>query len=984
MPNAIQIENSLPGTSDWKLTFPAYREIEGYASLTSVAAGQQISFFVNTADPTYRLEIFRTGWYGGAGGRQMSWQGQNSITSPSVQQPMPTADPATGLIECRWTNPIALAIPSSWVSGVYLAKLTALASGRQSYIIFVVRDDARNSDVLFQVSFTTYQAYNEWPGRGDFFKSFYAGADAVAATKVSFNRPYTYGLNADSLSGVGAAEYLTNFHPSGDTPPCGWEYNMVRWIEKEGYDVSYCTNIDVHASPNLLLSHKCFLSVGHDEYWSWEMRQNVEVARDRGVNLGFFSSNTCYWQVRFEPDSNGNPYGTMTCYKSMADTADPMAADNDPPTGQLLSKLWRTNDLKPPEQTLLGNMTCAFTLSTDMIITDATHWCVAGTGLNNGAVLNSLVGFEANGVFDSPSIPGLQIIARSPIPPAGTPGLQNRDLDHSDMVSYTAPSGAIVVSTGSMQWSWGLDDYRNPVTARPALSSAAVQQITRNILNRFLANSPSGPLVCVSPTAVALKAARAQQFGSFVGGLADASVTWSISPATGNGSISATGLYSAPAVISSSRLITLNCTSVSDPAKSCSAIVGLVAPVIPPLPKTGPLPTPIRVQAGGIGLMDAQGRIWHPDGFFTGGDGFATKNDINGTDTAALYQTERYGTSFSYNFPLANGAYFVNLKFAELDPTVAVGGRVLNVILNGVQVLSNLDVLAAAGRFTAMDKALPIQVQNGQVAVQFDAVVAYAAINAIEILQPQDLPPQITSGRVVNGGSFQPGLAPGGLASLFGSNLSTATASASDSPFPNSLSGVQVTVDGIAAPLLYSSPGQVNFQVPFEVQAGNPVPIVVIRDGVSSAPAQVPIVEYAPGILTYTGVDNNVYPLIQHLDNSFVDPGHPAVAGEILMAFLTGVGGFVDHPPTGTAPPVSPLSITVITPSIVLGGVAADVLWSGLSPTRLGVVQINLQLPNSLPAGTALPLTFTFDTATSQTVQLAVLAQLTAHGSDFP
>ena len=67
---------------------------------------------------------------------------------------------------------------------------------------------------------------------------------------------------------------------------------MLQWLEREGYDVSYATNVDVDDDPNLLLSHKAFLSVGHDEYWSWQMRDNVERARDAGVNLGFFSGNT--------------------------------------------------------------------------------------------------------------------------------------------------------------------------------------------------------------------------------------------------------------------------------------------------------------------------------------------------------------------------------------------------------------------------------------------------------------------------------------------------------------------------------------------------------------------------------------------------------------------------------------------------------------------------------------------------------------------
>src|SRR6266851_10121700 len=180
--NPTQTENAKPGSPDWQLTNAATNhEIEGYASLTSVNRGGQISFFVNTSDPLYTLELFRMGWYGGLGGRRMT----PPIQLSGVVQPIPTPDPTTGLVDCQWSSSYVLTIfnpadPSDWVSGVYLGKLTGLTSGKQSYIVFVVRDDSRASDLLFQTSVTTYQAYNAWGGN-----SFYR-----SATHVSFNRPY--------------------------------------------------------------------------------------------------------------------------------------------------------------------------------------------------------------------------------------------------------------------------------------------------------------------------------------------------------------------------------------------------------------------------------------------------------------------------------------------------------------------------------------------------------------------------------------------------------------------------------------------------------------------------------------------------------------------------------------------------------------------------------------------------------------------------
>ncbi len=138
--NPIQIENAKTDTTGWQLTNPATNhEIEGYASATSVDRGGQIQFFVNTVDSSYTLQVFPLGWYGGLGGRQMT----NPVTLPGTQQVIPSPDPTTGIVECHWKNPYTLTIPNSsdptdWTSGIYVAKLTGVSSGRQSYIIFVV------------------------------------------------------------------------------------------------------------------------------------------------------------------------------------------------------------------------------------------------------------------------------------------------------------------------------------------------------------------------------------------------------------------------------------------------------------------------------------------------------------------------------------------------------------------------------------------------------------------------------------------------------------------------------------------------------------------------------------------------------------------------------------------------------------------------------------------------------------------------------
>jgi hypothetical protein len=160
--NPIQAENARTGTTAWQLDNASEnREIEGYASAVSINRGDSISFFVSTSDPTYTVEIFRTGWYGGSGGRRIT----QPVALTGHRQATPATDPVTGMIECNWSFPFTIstasADPSDWVSGFYLAKLTG-SSGKQRYIPFVVRDDARGSDILFNISVNTYQALYAW------------------------------------------------------------------------------------------------------------------------------------------------------------------------------------------------------------------------------------------------------------------------------------------------------------------------------------------------------------------------------------------------------------------------------------------------------------------------------------------------------------------------------------------------------------------------------------------------------------------------------------------------------------------------------------------------------------------------------------------------------------------------------------------------------------------------------------------------------
>ncbi len=184
----------------------------------------------------------------------------------------------------------------------------------------MVRNDGNTSKVLFQTSDTTWQAYNTYGG-----SNFYWGGPQGRALKVSYNRPWsTRGLE-------NGRDFLFSN-----------EYPMIRFLEQNGYDVSYVSGLDTHLDADLITKHKAFLSVGHDEYWSKEQRDHVLAARDAGTNLAFFSGNEVYWKTRWEKSQDGSdtPNRTLVCYKdtwanTQIDPVTPTATWRDPRFGDL-------------------------------------------------------------------------------------------------------------------------------------------------------------------------------------------------------------------------------------------------------------------------------------------------------------------------------------------------------------------------------------------------------------------------------------------------------------------------------------------------------------------------------------------------------------------------------------------------------------------------------------------------------------------------
>src|SRR5262249_1838977 len=153
-----------------------------------------------------------------------------------------------------------------------------------NYMMFVVRNDASHSAILYQTSDTTWQAYNKYGGNSLYFGN--ANTSTGRAYKVSYNRPLGEGV--------------------GDNSPFDAEYPIIRFMEENGYDVSDVGGADVDRSGSLLLNHKVYMSSGHDEYWSGQQRTNVEAARNAGVNLAFFSGNEIFWKTRWETSIDGS------------------------------------------------------------------------------------------------------------------------------------------------------------------------------------------------------------------------------------------------------------------------------------------------------------------------------------------------------------------------------------------------------------------------------------------------------------------------------------------------------------------------------------------------------------------------------------------------------------------------------------------------------------------------------------------------------
>lgn len=474
--NPVACENTLQGVpaSEWDVDGAGDPTIQGFATRISALPAEVVDFKVDTDATSYRLDVYRIGYYGGNGARHVA----SVDVTDAVSQPGCLYQVVTGLVDCgNWRVTASWRVPSDAVSGMYIARLVRADTGGASHIPFIVRAPDSRSEMLVQVADTTWQAYNDYGGN-----SLYTGHPRGRAFKVSYNRPLVTRGNEYSRTYFWATSYP-----------------MIRWLERNGYDASYTTGMDTDRDGASLLRHRVFLSVGHDEYWSDRQRAHVEAARDAGVHLAFFSGNTMFWRTRWEPsiDDARVPHRTLVSYK---DTHEGHKIDPEPGgTGTWRDPRFGVQDGSGrPENALLGTLfvvNCCRFDAIDVSAEQGRHRFWRNTDaarLSEGGsvtVGSGIVGFEWDGDVDNGHRPpGLIRLSSTTVEGAevlvdfGSDFRSNAGAATHNLTLYRHLSGALVFSAGTIHWGWALDDVHDDPDGAAAPVDINIQQATVNLL----------------------------------------------------------------------------------------------------------------------------------------------------------------------------------------------------------------------------------------------------------------------------------------------------------------------------------------------------------------------------------------------------------------------------------------------------------------------------------------------------------------------
>lgn len=436
----------------WRVTsWAPPAELGGYVSPSSTLPGGPLHLHLRGTHPQVHVQVFRSGWYGGAGAALVETL---DVTVRPPGRPV-LLDAARRTWTAAWPESTTLDT-RGWEPGHYL--VLASAAGHQTWVPFTVTSPVATGRVVVVAENTTWQAYNAWGGA-----SLYHGRDGARRTRayaVSHDRPLDYG--------DGAGDYSGN------------ELPLLELADRLGLPLAFATDTDLASRPGLLDGARAVLSLGHDEYWSSAMRAQLLHARDAtGTNLAFFGANAVYRHIRLEP-LDGVPDRIEVNYKSSSldpvSRTDPAEATSDWPSGP------HPDDGKQ----LTGGAYQCNPVHTDLVLSDPTAWFLAGLDLPAGTRLPGLVGSEYDKVVPGGDAPAdLVSLARSPLRCDGR-------RDHADIAYYTVPSGAAGLDIGTSAWVCVLDDVCGglPVTAR---ERQIVTAITTNVLRAFAAG-PAGRL----------------------------------------------------------------------------------------------------------------------------------------------------------------------------------------------------------------------------------------------------------------------------------------------------------------------------------------------------------------------------------------------------------------------------------------------------------------------------------------------------------
>ncbi len=476
-PPSVAAENRHHGTTAWRLPGPvdavgglASGTVAGYVAEQAVLPGEVERIYVSAPGARLvRIRIFRIGWYGGSGGRLVLV----SAGLRPARQRRCTHRFLTGLTECAWHPTLSFRIPSALPSGVYIAKLSARTGA--SDCLFVVRS-RRALPLLAQLPTSTYEAYNAWGG-----DSLYpGGADRVGLTgttqgiMVSYDRPY------DSVTGAG--QFFAR------------DIAIVRFLERYRYPVSYTTSESVDQDPRQLAGHRALIDFGHSEYWSARQEQGFRVALKARTSLLFLGSDTLAWRVRYgratrASSAAGHPDHIIVAYKQLAfrdpDLTDPSGTFVD--RGAALTGSAYLGCITPRLRVLGPPQYVYYPWQPEIPLRP--RWLFAGTGITAATRIPGIVGYELDErtLYTPPAAHVFGYgVARcmaigEPGEPFGGLGFQT-----AESTLYTAPSGAIVFSTGTLGWELGLSPVPSASPDAPRQPDQRVVRMTRNLLAHVL------------------------------------------------------------------------------------------------------------------------------------------------------------------------------------------------------------------------------------------------------------------------------------------------------------------------------------------------------------------------------------------------------------------------------------------------------------------------------------------------------------------